>query len=860
MWAPTFRIKARPLPILGSMHGALRQWRRAQATMSDMLLKRLENNTDGPFDPDSILLILKEIPSDASKDLRVERYADTIMSRLGRWTIAFGRMKAQTYADIVNEARDKNVRDRKGDRLDEALMTSLTKNMDSLTVKNLSYYCTAFSKYDVSNKAFWQSAAKIIGDRQAVETFDVPETVSLFNCFRLNGIDNSVDEKIFTQLGEAADRLLPKLEMNHIPPLLASVCRVPLPHELCSRLLNRLILRWVAMMRTWEYTGEDDEKRRTLVHSVLVSLASPESLDGMRIEETLESFALEVSYFTSQRFEHYKADSLIISLWALQRVERGAKMSLDSLEPFFENACDHLAKSWGLLEDHQSLSLQRLLQLSTVILQKRPTEHIVDLRQRVQLELASALIYANVDTLVRTHDLWSKFVKRDDSLNVAMRDRASELVAEAEDDYDREDIFALFPEIRRYENKAPTAPLPLPEPVKAELSKEIDQDFDKLSAEELLQVCETLAEAIRLDSDSNLPKRLVEAGLLVLEKLERLSLQQICQVLMCFAAANVETKFVVDPLVEHLLKHERLTARQAVDVAECCALLRARTPVVVEYFQEAFDKNKFTSRLSAKSVCRYLRAQARLSLPLSQIYLQRVTELTQQLVPLPREDLLFLLHALLLQGAIPSEEMMLEEIFLGLYLRSQHENGILSSQERWVIAQYVFLLCTTDDNYSFPISKLRIEAQRFIKAQVDAPDTNPKSPATYSNSTLKFRHEVGRALETRKIPYDVDVRWGPGGISVDLWCGNQAWLLDGPECFFRYDGTDLLYVQAEQRRGWLLGACQRPEVWAKALSFCDNWRPYAEQAKGTAPARRLNYLQWEENHKYWIDQISSSST
>ena len=38
-----------------------------------------------------------------------------------------------------------------------------------------------------------------------------------------------------------------------------------------------------------------EERRRSLVHSVLISLASPESMENLRIESTLETFAMEVT-------------------------------------------------------------------------------------------------------------------------------------------------------------------------------------------------------------------------------------------------------------------------------------------------------------------------------------------------------------------------------------------------------------------------------------------------------------------------------------------------------------------------------------------------------------------------------------
>jgi len=159
-----------------------------------------------------------------------------------------------------------------------------------------------------------------------------------------------------------------------LPPVIGCVVRVPLPLDLCSRLLDRLILRWVDMMRSWNH--DDDDKTRSLVHSVLVSLATPDSLDHLRIDKTLETFACEAAVFVGNRLDQYVPDSLVISLWALQRVETSAKMSLHNLDSFFEKALGSLAESWGLLEDHQSLSLQRLLQISRVVLQRHPISSV----------------------------------------------------------------------------------------------------------------------------------------------------------------------------------------------------------------------------------------------------------------------------------------------------------------------------------------------------------------------------------------------------------------------------------------------------------------------------------------------------
>ena len=65
---------------------------------------------------------------------------------------------------------------------------------------------------------------------------------------------------------------------------------------------------------------------------------------------------------------------------------------------------------------------------------------------------------------------------------------------------------------------------------------------------------------------------------------------------------------------------------------------------------------------------------------------------------------------------------MLGQIFFWLY--SQSTQKALTVHERGVMAQYVFLLCTTEEEYQFQVSKIFPEVQRFIEKIVGCPDND----------------------------------------------------------------------------------------------------------------------------------------
>jgi len=335
--------------------------------------------------------VLEEPRDDVRKDPRLVRY----LERAGASVQLYENIKDLTARDIaaaIVSAREVGLS--QAEDLSDVLVGTVSAQLPRLSAQRVSFFVTAFAKQSIADSQFWRAAASAVAVTS--EVFSAQVLVSLLDAFRKSGLRS---ERLFLALSRHLYNVLEDLMPAHIPPIVATLCRVPLPHEERERAVRALLSRWLAMLRA-EQAHTSGAVTIPQVLSLTVSL-------GLAPEEINTAvFARDVSAFIGDRFDRINTEDLIVFLWALQRLVPSGSMTT-----FFARGLRSVRHAWPELQSNAQLSIQRLTQLSDVLVATRHEgawdTHLAALQDLLLRDLAESIQYCLGDGVAELLEIWS---------------------------------------------------------------------------------------------------------------------------------------------------------------------------------------------------------------------------------------------------------------------------------------------------------------------------------------------------------------------------------------------------------------------------------------------------------------------
>eukprot|EP00435_Cladocopium_sp_Y103_P047040 s1076_g13.t1 len=197
--------------------------------------------------------------------------------------------------------------------------------------------------------------------------------------------------------------VLQSLEPNHIPPIVATICRVPMKEEDREEVIRELLVKWLRMLEQ-----EKEHPTGAVTIQQILSLAVSLGLSPDIVNTAV--FTKEVFDFIGNRFHLLRAEEIIVFLWAIQRLVV-PKSSTANLA----RGLKQVQKLWTMLSASSELSLQRLIQLSEVLTCVKAeakgslphwTGELEELQELVIQDLAESVQYCQSDTLSQILEIW----------------------------------------------------------------------------------------------------------------------------------------------------------------------------------------------------------------------------------------------------------------------------------------------------------------------------------------------------------------------------------------------------------------------------------------------------------------------
>lgn len=364
--------------------------------------------------------LLEEPPHEVRRDARLASYLRHARASVNLYE-NIKDLTAKDIATAITAARELGRAD--ADELSDALVDTVAAQLASLSAQRVSFFITAFAKQRVSDAEFWRAAARAVAD--STEHLSPQVLVSLFDAFRKSGLRS---ERLYTVLSHRVYGVLEDLGSSHIPPIVATICRVPLQRDQRERVLRALVGRWLSMLRR-EHELQAGTITMQQILSLTISLGlAPEDLNTA-------VFARDVSAFIGDRFDIISTEDLIVFLWGMQRF-----VVPGSLTVFFSRGLKQVLQRWGSLQATSQLSVQRLTQLSDVLVTMRHEgawdQDMVDLQDAVLADLGESVQFCPPDSLAELLEIWRgnlAFWRKHSDFREAVAKRLEEILLESED-------------------------------------------------------------------------------------------------------------------------------------------------------------------------------------------------------------------------------------------------------------------------------------------------------------------------------------------------------------------------------------------------------------------------------------------
>jgi len=378
--------------------------------------------------------------------------------------------------------------------------------------------------------------------------------------------------------------------------------------------------------------------------------------------------------------------------------------------------------------------------------------------------------------------------------------------------------------------------------------------LDTLAASEVLPALEQVLSCPRRRL-TQLPLLLDIAerlGDLVVAHANDLPTLQLMAALNRFASVGLPYHLLFETVLMEVIERQHtqgVSWSQVIGVLEAFAAVRLRIPELAALYAH-LRRPEEIARLPTMALVRFFSAAARLDLisesrwDVSEI-VDRILAETTPFRPLPLENSVVLVQGLLLSGTVLLDRQLRHLLAWVSGTRTQQ----LTPQQLAILRQYsFFVLAQPNAQDRSSLLRLPIEVQRFISGLL-CHRASAWKPGI-SDTTKAFRQEVADSLRncaTEQLggaPAFVGdaVCLGPAGVA-DLRVGEQCWLLDGPESYFRPFAAvaRLRHTPQERRRAWLL---QRLLADPDARGCVADFFPAAASWPTLSTLRRLSWLEW----------------
>eukprot|EP00929_Paragymnodinium_shiwhaense_P083477 TRINITY_DN44509_c0_g1_i1.p1 TRINITY_DN44509_c0_g1~~TRINITY_DN44509_c0_g1_i1.p1 ORF type:complete len:1013 (-),score=244.11 TRINITY_DN44509_c0_g1_i1:73-3111(-) len=895
-------------------------------------------------------LVTEEPPGDEEMTEKLTAYLQHATSSVQ----LYENLKDLTAMDIAASViACRQVGNDEAEDLSDALVATVARQIPKLNMRRVSFFVTNFASHKVADRVFWRAAAKAI---MACSDTHTPETlIAFFDAFRKSGVRR---EKLYKALCHSLYDVLDDLVPAHIPPIVASICRVPLPDEERARILRALLSKWLTMLR-----HESQQPTGGVTMQQILSLTVSLGLAHDDINTAV--FARDVSQYIGDRLHLVGQEDLIVFLWAMQRL-----VVSGSLTDFFVNGVKQVAKGWLDLQVSAQLSLQRLTQLSEVLVAVRQEStgsdaELSKLQDLVIADLTECVQYCQAEGLAELLNIWAgheAFWRHYRDFNEAVAKRLEELLLESadlneimpllqaalgvpglevslpgrvrqvltnavlsrgSDDVERiRSVFAGTPweaicgpgrehaaagpedasanlltgaessssssssatsaGRRRGRLSGEAAARPTSNAELASFLSELRDGARGSAADALhaLQSSTPFVQRLVAEASGDVIRFLDELGDEIVQGVDTLPPAELVQALHACGLAGLPHLPLFAAVLSRL-DASSASGMQFVEALEACAVLRLCTPEVQACFERMLA-NGLERRLPLQGLARLLAASARLAVvspeQVSKL-LQRMTVVASTVRPPPAEAVAMLCHGLYLAAWAPS----VPELFQVAAWLSQRDEADFSQSQAAAVRNFALALLARDEGRR-TADCLDADLRHALAKAVML---KPAGRTPFSDTALKFRHEVAETLRAADQTYDLDLRFGPG-VAADLaiapvrsglMARNGAlWLLDGPEAFHRpftapseagSDGAgpalgepSLQLVPAERRRAELLASLRCRDTAAVMSESLQSWHTDALPAddapafglsgtaasSGIAPGKprlaRIHWLEW----------------
>eukprot|EP00928_Gymnodinium_smaydae_P097427 TRINITY_DN8829_c0_g1_i1.p1 TRINITY_DN8829_c0_g1~~TRINITY_DN8829_c0_g1_i1.p1 ORF type:complete len:954 (-),score=234.48 TRINITY_DN8829_c0_g1_i1:64-2751(-) len=355
--------------------------------------------------------------------------------------------------------------------LSDVLVATIAKQLPKLSAQRVSFFITAFAKQKIQDRRFWRAAATAVLESEEVVQPQV--LVSFLDAFRKSGLRS---ERLFRSLTHRLYGVLADLPAAFIPPIVATLCRVPLQLEERERALRALLGRWLSMLRS-----EREQPTGAITVQQILSLTVSIGLSPEEINTAV--FARDVAAYVGDRFELLGLEDLVVFLWGMLRL-----VPAGTLTAFFVTGLQHVTRSWRELQMAGELSLQRLTQLSEVVVETRrraeaaEARKLNELQELVLVDLVDAVQHCQPETLAELLEIWSGnelFWRRYRDFTEAVTKRTEELLLESAD---LNALLPLFEAIKAVPGLADSLPGQARRALAAAARSRGEHDVDRLRA------------------------------------------------------------------------------------------------------------------------------------------------------------------------------------------------------------------------------------------------------------------------------------------------------------------------------------------------------------------------------------------
>lgn len=772
------------------------------------------------------------------------------------------------------------------EELSDVIVATVSEELARLDMRRVSFYITAFAKYNIEDSRFWKSAARVVANTS--EPMSSQVLVSLMDAFRKSGVKQ---ERPYQALARRAQQAASSFEPELIPPMLATICRVPLPMEDREEALRVLLTQWLLRLRK-----EKENPTGAISVQQILSLAVSLGLNPELVNTAV--FARDVAAYLSNRFDLLRTEELIVFLWAFRRL-----VLSQSSTAFLSKGLHKVHQQWRLLVASAELSVQRLVQLSDVLScvkaeAKRMapywTDQLEELQELVIQDLTESVQYCQPETLAEILEMWAgtqEFWQSHCDFAQAITKRMEELLLEC---IDLQEVVGLLQAALAAPGLISTLPPRGVKALQAAVLTRNEADVERVQAifagstwEVLcqgapatdrsgttstadnsstaedkaskfqallstwqqprtdLELVHFLRDATTLCNEPVEALQALEAAAPFAERLAAGATAEVLQLLekLCQSIAQAAPDLTADQLGGALqacavagLPHAPLFsaaldcmtetgATRAVEVLESCAKLRLALPELMPWLRMLRAEGA-GRQLSANGLARLLAAAARLGIveaPEVDHILKRLLTVASPIRPMSPETIAAVCLGLTLTSWTPrAGQSDLWEV--ARWLRSsKRAQESQAPLHATVLRNFVLRLLMSPSSRE-AASELSPELQEVM---VDVLCSASAQRRVVSDTTLKFRHEAAEVLRKAGRPYDLDIGLGPAFIDLALPGNDGAfWLLDGPEAFqrpFQHGKAALNLVPAEVFRSQMLLAFLDPSALSEMEAALKSW-------------------------------------